>query len=356
MSLREKLEEEMLKGEEELRRSGEFPLSWLRFFGFESNPFNRAPLDPVKTPSDLEEFVDAESILKELAHLTGLMSGQRTKYHIGLIGVDGSGKRSIARAAYALATGRSYHSLLHSTFRNTVVYPEGYEPGSYPSPPDDDWVLVILEENRPTSAALSNLNGFRKNNVLLLSTWRPEEVDYRVRFDREIGLKPLTLSGVVKMIEHRISQAGGSKDDITLEAIESIGRKAKCIPGLCLKLAEISYDWAFRRKRKPIEKRDVIDSASRYGFDFPEKLNLSTKDLEVARFLLAERPPSRSRVVTVRDLSEALSMDRVLAWRYLERMRKKRILQKTYHGKAGHYELTESAAVMLQLELGPWRS
>lgn len=356
MTLLERLEEEIRKGEEEARETGVLPSTWLRFFGFETNPFDRSPLDPVTTPSDIEKIVNLDDLMKELARLVGLAASGEIGHRYGIIGADGMGKRSIGRAVCFLAHSHGYHTILHSTSRRTVVYPEGYEPGEYPEPPDDDWDIMILEENRPTEKATSNMRLFEGRGILMISTWRPEEINHSVQFDREVHLTPLTLSDIVQLLKTRILSAGGSSTDITEKALETIASKSWKLPGLSLQLAEVSFDWAFRRKRKPVTEKEVLEATQRYGFDLPGKLSLSTKDREVARFLLQDRQPNRPRTVTARNLTDELGVDRVLAWRYLERLRRKKILQKTYHGKAGHYELTGAAAVLLQLELGSWRS
>ena len=356
MTLRERLDQEIRKGEETARATGTLPSTWLRFFGLEKNPFDRLPLDPVKSPSDIERFIGLEETLRELARLVGLIASSKTDHSYGLVGTDGMGKRSLGRAVYSLASGSGYHVVLHSTFRRTVVYPEGYEPGEYPEPPDDDWDVVILEENRPTTKTVSNMRLFRRRGVLLVSTWRPEEIDSSVEFDREVHLAPLTLSQASQLLRTRIETSGGSLSDITEKAVETIAVRSRGIPGLCLQLAEMCYDWAFRKKQKPLTEREVLEAAQRYGSDFPEDLSLSTKDRDVARFLLSSREPNESETVTVKQLVDGLGMDRILAWRYLERLSRKRVLQKRYHGKAGNYVLTRAAAILLQLELESWRS
>lgn len=353
MSLWRKLEEEVERGEHEALKNEDLLAGWESYFGFERNPFDTSPINPLEGEERIDNLVDREGILRDLARLLGSVSHANSSFNFGLVGPEGSGRKSISRTIAALARAKGFPFMIASVNRQTVSYPSSNSTIAE-ALDEDEWKLVVFEETDPLEDSIQYIKLCTNKRMLVISIWSPEQQLELVDLDREYYLSCLQKTEIMRMLETRIESSSADPSVITGDAVTNVAVKSMGVPRLALELAKASFETAFRTQEKPVNSNHVEIGAKRIGFaDEDEDVTLSTKDVEVAKFLLTQREPYSPYEVKTKALVDDLDMNRVVAWRYLERLNQYGVLQKTYEGKAARYKLLEPGVVKLQLALYP---
>jgi len=346
LALKKQILKAFERGEEKIEEVGVYPSTWYQFFGFSSDPFKPSPIDPLEKAESLDLFVDRTAEVEEVAELIGMAKKTSHSFNLAIVGAEGIGKRSIIRVVNAFALEKGYKGMIYNVEGDEVIYPGGYEKSPAMGPPEEKWNYVVLENSTPVERVKNYIQRFLGNPILIISFWTPEQL-IDLEFDRELHIQPMKSDEIEDLIVLRIEDAGGKKESITRDALELIAKNSLGVPKLGLKLARYSFDLAFRKRKDVVDLEDVKEASSRFGYDTREEIKLTTKEKEIVKFLLKKRDLSPP------DLAEEASIDRVIAWKYLERLRDKGLLEKEYHGKTSYFRLREAYAVKLQLELYP---
>ena len=349
LAIRKQIFEAFERGEKKIEEMGFYPSTWYQFFDFKRDPFKMSPLDPLERRKDLDLFVNRTAELEEIAEFIGMTKKASHSFNLAIIGAEGIGKRSIVRVVNAFALEKGYKGMIYNVDKDEVIYPEDYERPPVMGPPEERWNYIVFEDPKPVERVKSYVRKFLGNPTLIISFWTPEQL-VDLEFDRELYIPPLKSDEIQDMILLRIKNAGGKKERISEDALELIAKNSLGVPKLGLKLARYSFELAFRKRKEVVDLDDVKEASTRFGYETRREIVLTTKEKEIVRFLL------KKRYLSPPELADEASIDRVIAWKYLERLKEKGLLEKEYRGKTSYFRLREALAVKLQLELYPKRA
>jgi predicted transcriptional regulator len=349
LAIKKHIYEAFKKGEKRIEEVGIFPSTWYYFFEFKADPFKIQPIDPLERKEDIDLFINRTAELEEIAEYIGMATKATHSFNLAIIGAEGIGKRSILRVVNAYAQEKGYHGMIYNVSKDEVVYPEDYEKVPVMGPPEEKFLYVVFEDTKPIERAKQYIQRFIDKPNIVISFWTPEQIIDGLDFDREMYIYPLKAEEIKDMILIRTKNAGGKEEIISKDALDIIAENSLGIPRLALKLTRYSFELAFRKRKKIVNMESVKEASSRYGYETKKEIELTTKEKEIVKFLL------KTRKISPPDLAEEASLDRVIAWKYLERLHNKGLLEKEYHGKTTYFTLKEALAAKMQLELYPRR-
>jgi len=347
--LKKKIYEAFEKGEKRVQELGVFPSTWYFFFNFKADPFKTHPIDPLERKNDEKLFVNRMAELEEIAEYVGMATRATHSFNLAIIGAEGIGKKSLIRVLNAYAQEKGYYGMVYNVAKDEVVYPKDYEKPSIMGPPEENFLYVIFEGTEPIERTKQYIQNFVGRPNIIISLWTPDQLLDDLDFDREIYVYPLKAEEIKKLVLLRITNAGGKKDIISEDALDFIAQKSLGIPKLALKLTRYAFELAFRKRQKFIDMENVKEASSRFGYETDKEIKLTTKEREIIKFLL------KKRHVSPPDLAEEASLDRVIAWKYLERLHNKGLLEKEYRGKTTYFTMKEAVVAKMQLALYPRR-
>jgi len=335
------LEKSFKEGEEEAKKGKKPPLSWITFYGFEKDPFFLQPIDA----NTLDLFVNRFETLTQLAKLIGFASKLNVVYHIALIGPNGIGKSSIVNVLHEIARKR-YDGALYIV-QLDQENGKDLTKRDIPGPSRDDYTYIIFDETEPPEKTIDLINNqFYSNRKLIISTWTPEHFQETLTVHDKIILEPFEKNDLLELLEKRVKWGGGELI-ITSSALNKLLDYSFGVPYLLLKLIREAYEIAYRNKKDEIDTEIIDYVANQHGDILKDPLELTTLEKKICYTILQ----NSFNIVTINDIITKMDIERPLAWKYLERLKNKGILKKSYEGKKVEYKLTEFAKIKLQLKL-----
>lgn len=351
MSIKKIVQEAIEEGKKKAKDTDGFLEHWFQHFGLSDDPFQKFKGLGQNLPHDL--FVDRFPELKTLAEIAGMASELRQGFiAVGIIGPDGIGKSTLVQIVKNIAKEKSLEGYTLD-IENLVLY-DG-EPSDLPGnrfPPIDDYSFVVFDNVKP--ARLGRLDSFLKH--FMESSIRPfavfvvltPEIACKYEFDREILIKPMPDFQIEKILTSRLQYYGRTPEEIlSHEALNKIADCSLGVPSIALEIASNAFKAAYRTGRDYVELEIIESVLERYNYLDMELMELSTKEEEVLRFLLFHQ----IQETNPNELSENMEMSHTMAWKYLERLYNKGLLEKEYIGRSTRFFLSEFAKKQLQLSL-----
>lgn len=353
MPLREKIADAFERGKKIGEESDKFEFNWFQHFHFSDDPFFSQSLSLEKKQDEL--LVDRLPEIESIAELIGIAA--RTKvgiYTTAVVGADGVGKTSVANIVDKLAQENGISGMIFDVEHDQVIRGDIPKIDSVLGPPMGNYRYIILANTQKPERVKSIIREFKqyaKNPIVIILLLSPEHLTHLQRLDRgvidrEIWITPLQTNDIKMIIQKRLDYYNTSKTQhISDSALELIAAQSYGIPKLALEIANESFKVAYRKQLPTVESNEVKIALNRFNYTELKTLNLTTKEEEILHHLLMVR------CITPNSLRDALNMSHNIAWKYLERLNSKGLIEKSYSGRSTLFALNQYIAIQLQLKL-----
>ncbi len=333
------------RGEEQIEKTGGYPATWFQYYGLPRDPFKIRPLDPLQDERDEPLLVNRVEETQEIAEYIGMAGKAGYSFNLAIVGVEGVGKKTIVRTVNAYAQEKEYKGLVYDVKGEETIYPKNYEKAPEMGPPMANWRYVVLESPASFERTKLYIKKFVGKENLIISFWRPDQLPEDIDFDRDLYITPLRDEEIREMVFLRIKEAQGGTDLLSESALKLIEENSMGVPQLALELACHSFKRAYQKRKSVVQKEDVKEAASIFGYDVKKNVKLTTKEENIVKFLL------KKETISPPELSSEKSISRVVAWKYLNRLHEKGLLKKSYQGRTSYFTLRTPQAIKLQLML-----
>lgn len=338
------LREAFEKGEATAKKYGSVAATWVSYYDFDRDPFS---LSPPKKRDEIQLLRGRDSILSELGEFIGGSPYLQESVHVKIVGPSGSGKSSLLNTLYLLAKNE-IEVIFWDIYYDEPIFQE-YNEGQLDPIIHKDFGVVFFDNCYKESRAIMRIRQRHTFSGLILSSW-PPLLGRAIECNRMISLKPLKTPEIIDLIKTRL-RYGGNEEALDETAIQKITEFGNGNPWLLLYLMRQVFEEGFSRRQKNIDT-DLITKVARTNHLIGElEFDLTSRErdvmLEIMQLILAEG----ERGITPRELTKSLNISRPLAWKYLERLKKKNLLSKSYQGRSTVFKLDKINQIRYEQKL-----
>jgi hypothetical protein len=343
LPLKERVSRAIERGKEIGADSATFDFAWYRFFGFEKDPFYQRPATLDDVSAGL--FVNRSDELESIGEMIGVASSSQSGlYNLAVIGANKTGKSSVAGVIHDISQEKGIPGIIYNVKTDPDLRgpsPEGLSYIILDQCKDPERTRVVAEKIRMTS----------DDALLVVFLLEPEEYEAVLDlepdiFDREIFLSPMSESDCRSIVNSRLGMQEESVSALIEEkAIDEIIVYSQGLCGFMIEFLGDSFRIAFKKHKERVELSDVTEALRRYKRLDLSDIELTTRERDTLGVML------RLRTAHATTVGGELGVKHNVSWKYLDRLRKKGLLSKSYEGKRTYYSINPFVAAQLQLHL-----
>ncbi len=333
------------RGKTTAKKYGSVSASWISYYGFNRDPFF---LNPPTRLDEIQLLRGREQILSELGEFVGGSSYLKESYHVKIVGAMGSGKSSLLYTLYLLAK-TEFKVIFWDIHYDSPVYSEDYNDEEIDPIKHNKFDVVFFDNCTLIDRSNMRINHRRAFPGLILSTW-PPILEKDVDCDRRILLNQLKNSEIIDLIKARLSY-GGNDEAINESIIQQVAEHSHGNPWLSVYLLGQVFEEGFIRRQNPIDIDVFNKIANRFHLFGELEFDLTSREQDVISDIIKLILMEGKLGVTSKEIAKSLNISRHLAWKYLERLKDKNILTKSYHGRTTVFKLDKITRIKYELNL-----
>lgn len=323
--------------------------NWYRYFYYESNPLDSfTPHEPLEDHL-IDLFVNREVEIRIISSYFGSIKTLPYNMHIAIIGSKGIGKHTtlkiiskiiqesfpdISFEYYNLKTGKDFKN--NSNLDNSEITNLDKQKLD---------VRLISCSGKNKWLILKRIDDYKNNTKILFTIWHTSDypIQDNLKINKIIYFRNYNKDIITKIFKRRIDKFLKEKEE-NENYITSLYKNL--IPSIIeafqgnLKISFLFFEQIHQlAKVQNINEipQSLIDELMNNYLSIKNQ-KITSKEKEIINYLLSAQ---NIKFITTSDLRDDLHFDRTVAWRYLENLTKKNILNRIKYGNPSRYKIND---------------
>jgi predicted transcriptional regulator len=323
--------------------------NWYRYFHYESNPLDSfVPHEPLEDHL-IDLFVNREVEIRIISSYFGSIKTLPYNIHIAIIGSKGIGKHTtlkiiskIIQESFPDISFEYYNLKTGKDFKNNSDLDDSEITNLDKQKLD---VRLISCSGKNKWLILKRIDDYKKNTKILFTIWHTNDypIQDNLKINKIIYFRNYNKDIITKIFKRRINKFLKEKEE-NGNYITSLYKNL--IPSIIEAFqGNLKISFLFFEQIHQLAKVQNINEIPQTLID--ELMNnylsiknqkITSKEKEIINYLLSAQ---NVKFITTSDLRDDLHFDRTVAWRYLENLTKKNILNRIKYGNPSRYKIND---------------